>query len=652
MEITRFIVSGRDQALLYGDYSTYRIQLSRRLLSIRKKLGRTTKKGAKYTNKAPVTAQDIGNNNGLVGRNLRCQASTDCSRFVHLLLLTSERAWAHAMYMKSAHSTDTKGITGSTRSHIISRLHKAVKTVKDLLSALEDRSTTGASDTDILETRAYAMSLTGAEEFEKQNWEACVKSYSIAWVIYSALAASTKSDTFKDLLSSTIEPSIRYGAYQLRIPRTVAISAITRKNFPKNDSELLSEIEKLDSRILRESSKVKTESSDSDAASKAIIWRSRTVELEDASIAVALESVSAAKKILSESLFKTSAEHSKEQAAAFDGILIASQDVVDATKHAIDELVAERVSQGDKRMQSLQITRTAVSYDMISWRIGRNRVLTGQHDGALLESSTLAKPRESKKAKAGTLEKEESAGRRLSRLRERAVLYDSTLQSLDSIRELPGVAADTGFLKEIDAKHNYFRALKYAHTSRLSCTANCHNRCLAIARSHDILSEHKNSLALLARASELSFKALIAFSSEGDTLNSTPTNITVSRSEGQFLYELLQGELQRHRALVELSNISNKSHEKANLGLGIPLVERLNTYPTEGVEFTNLVTYPPKLEPIPVKPLFFDVAWNYIDYPGRLSVKAAAPSPKASTQAEKPQEQASQQKKGWFGFGR
>ena len=387
-------------------------------------------------------------------------------RFVHLLLLTSERAWAHAMYMKSAHSTDTKGITGSTRSHIISRLHKAVKIVKDLLNALEDRSTTGASDTDILETRAYATSLIGAEEFEKQSWEACVKSYSIAWVIYSALAASTKSDTFRDLLSSTIEPSIRYGAYHLRIPRTVAIPAIARKYFPKNDSELISEIEKLDTRILRESSRVKAESSDSDATSRTITWRSRTVELEDASIAVALESVSTAKKTLSETLSSTSVEHPKERAAAFDGILIASQDVVDATKRAIDELVAEGVSQGDKRMQSLQITRTAVSYDMISWRIGRNRVLTGQHDGAFPDTGTVAKPRENKKAKTGAVEKEESAGRRLSRLRERVVLYDSTLQSLDSIRELPGVAADTGFLKELDAKYDYFRALKYVRQSR------------------------------------------------------------------------------------------------------------------------------------------------------------------------------------------
>jgi signal recognition particle subunit SRP68 len=185
-----------------------------------------------------------------------------------------------------------------------------------------------------------------------------------------------------------------------------------------------------------------------------------------------------------------------------------------------------------------------------------------------------------------------------------------------------------------------------------SFTANCRNRCLAIARSHYILSEHKNALALLARASELSSKALPVFSSQGETSASTPTNISVLRSEGQFLCDLLQGELQRHRALVELSNLSSKSQAKANPGLGMPLVERLNSYPTEGVDLTNLVTYPPKLEPIPVKPLFFDVAWNYIDYPGRVSVKAAATTPKPSAQAEKTQEQSSQQKKGWFGFGR
>lgn len=64
MEITKFVVEGREKALLLGDYSTYRSQLSSRILNIRKRLGRTTRKGAKYSKKAPITAQDIGSNPG------------------------------------------------------------------------------------------------------------------------------------------------------------------------------------------------------------------------------------------------------------------------------------------------------------------------------------------------------------------------------------------------------------------------------------------------------------------------------------------------------------------------------------------------------------------------------------------------------------
>ena len=63
MNITQYVVDRREAALLYGDYSTYRSQLSSRLRSIRKKVGRTTKKGAKYANKATVTAEDIARNN-------------------------------------------------------------------------------------------------------------------------------------------------------------------------------------------------------------------------------------------------------------------------------------------------------------------------------------------------------------------------------------------------------------------------------------------------------------------------------------------------------------------------------------------------------------------------------------------------------------
>jgi len=351
--------------------------------------------------------------------------------------------------MREVHSTEQKGITGSTRSHIISRLHKSAIYANDLFQLLADQTTSGANDIDVLEARAYVASLLGAKEFEKGSWEACVRSYSEARIIYSALSAATKGDVFKDLLSDPVDVSIRYGAYQMKLPRTVAVPMIARKYFP-TDPELVSRVEKLDPDVLRDlPTKVKAETEESEAVPKTITWRSRTVDLEDAAIATALASVNSAVQLLSETLSSGTAKFPKDKATAYDDILIASQDAVDATKHALDELVSEGVGPSDKRIQSLQITRTAVSYDMVSWRIGRNRVLTGENDG-VVESAALRNQ--------GA--KEEGTGRKLARLREKAVLYDATLQSLDTIKELPGVAADPTFLEELDAKYHYFQALK------------------------------------------------------------------------------------------------------------------------------------------------------------------------------------------------
>lgn len=136
-----------------------------------------------------------------------------------------------------------------------------------------------------------------------------------------------------------------------------------------------------------------------------------------------------------------------------------------------------------------------------------------------------------------------------------------------------------------------------------------------------------------------------------DTESTSPPNINVSPTEVQSLKDLLDGEVQHHRALVELSNLSQTQSSTIKKE---PLIERLSEYPAQGVDLENLVTYPPKLEPVPVKPLFFDAAWNYIEYPGREVEKPAAQNVlKGSPSAEsKSSEQTAQQKKGWFNFGR
>lgn len=66
MDVTNFVVSQREKALLIGDYATYRKQLSRRLLVVRKKLHYTSTKGKKYAARPAVTAEDIARNHEYV----------------------------------------------------------------------------------------------------------------------------------------------------------------------------------------------------------------------------------------------------------------------------------------------------------------------------------------------------------------------------------------------------------------------------------------------------------------------------------------------------------------------------------------------------------------------------------------------------------
>lgn len=62
MDITAFIIQGRDKALLYGDYSIYHDQLSKKLLNARRKLGISTRNRGKFHKRDAVTAEEIGEN--------------------------------------------------------------------------------------------------------------------------------------------------------------------------------------------------------------------------------------------------------------------------------------------------------------------------------------------------------------------------------------------------------------------------------------------------------------------------------------------------------------------------------------------------------------------------------------------------------------
>lgn len=402
----------------------------------------------------------------------------DSFRYAHLLLLSSERAWAHAMHMKSSHSETNagQGLSGSTRSHIISRLHKAAKFSSDLVALLEDRSASKSSDTDLLEIKAYHAALQGAEEFEKQSegqkskeelakkerWNHCLEQYAIARVVYAALYTQTSKEIFREILANTVDPTIRYASYQARLSRTIAISTVAIRYFPKEDTNLVEFVKHADPTAFEEQTTVaeKQETGAAGEIPNSVTWRSRKANIVDASIGQALAQVSAAEARLASFLKSKPEALPRDRAAAYDDVLIASGDATDATRRALEELEKERIEEGDARMQDLRVTSLATNYALVSWRVGRNRVLIGNEDGRTFPEQKAKHPKRPRKDGKEWADKGEMRAKKLARLRERVVLYDATIQSIDTIKDLRGAMRDNAFVQELEGKRAYFQALK------------------------------------------------------------------------------------------------------------------------------------------------------------------------------------------------
>lgn len=125
-----------------------------------------------------------------------------------------------------------------------------------------------------------------------------------------------------------------------------------------------------------------------------------------------------------------------------------------------------------------------------------------------------------------------------------------------------------------------------------------------------------------------------------------PPQLDVSRTQSSTLESRLRELVAQYRGLVTLEQVTA---EEASQSSQRPVVERLQQFAGSGLDLNNLVPFPPQMQPIPVKPLFLDVAWNYIDYP-REGQREAAQAPAAAAAAAAPEEE-SKGRRGWFGFG-
>lgn len=158
-----------------------------------------------------------------------------------------------------------------------------------------------------------------------------------------------------------------------------------------------------------------------------------------------------------------------------------------------------------------------------------------------------------------------------------------------------------------------------------------------------MLSKSKEALALFSQALNLVASASPQSATDAEGV----PKLDVSRVQASTLESSLRELVAQYRGLVTLEKVTA---EEAAQSSQRPVVERLQQFAGSGLDLNNLVPYPPQMQPIPVKPLFLDVAWNYIDYPREGGQRQEGPT-QAQAQAQGAVEEETKGRRGWFGFG-
>ncbi|XP_062507842.1 signal recognition particle subunit SRP68-like [Corticium candelabrum] len=489
-------------------------------------------------------------------RKLTVDVITD-SKFLLLPLVNAERAWAYAMQLRHLANTEPR-----KRFHLIKRLKKAALHAAALAELCQHDICDVRTK---LEAQAYSAWMTGNLKFELQEWQEALDVFSEAKTIYEKLA-SALPDEVKTLYlqrADEITPNVRYCAYNLGDGST-DIEDLVKLRVHAGDQDLL--VGKLDE-VLAQSREQQAE------MMKEITWRGQTIPVKNEKVRVfILQSQESSREI-------ERAESFEQKMELFDSLLMACKDVQQIIKDELktDGDKAKRSHKSEAQVANMEFLLSYISFIRLSKTIDRNQLMAESFKTELDTEDT---------------KKELEKGRRKATKPDDLIrLYDILLQNVSDLLEIQGLADDVELSQQLGTQSLAFRA----------------HRCFYIAEMYRIAKKWGEATGLYDRCVTRATGALDQYK-----LLSEP-NVKEVTSLQDLLVKARGRKCTTHASsILEMQEIEQKM-EGAKLEEAKPLLSRLNTYSEDPNPL--LVSFPPDFEPVPCKPLFFDLAVNHIQFP-------------------------------------
>ncbi|XP_053309383.1 signal recognition particle subunit SRP68 [Spea bombifrons] len=500
----------------------------------------------------------MGNRHKFTGKKITIEMLSD-NRYLLLVLMDAERAWSYAMQLKMEANTEPR-----KRFHLLSRLRKAVKHAEDL-ERLCDSDRVDAKTK--LEAQAYMAYLNGMLHFEQQHWEEAMKAFNKCKTIYEKLASAFTEEqaVLYNQRVEEISPNIRYCAYN--IGDKTAMNELMQMRLRTGGTEGLL-AEKLEALISQTRAKQAATMSE-------VEWRGRTVPIKIDKVRIFLLGLPDTEAAIAQ------AEDEETKERLFESSLSECRDAIQGVREELKSEQRQREASIDGeagKVSNLQYLHSYLSYIKLSTAIRRNESMASALQKALLKQPQA-----------------EEDGKRNPRPQDLIRLYDIILQNLAELTQLPGLEEDQSFQKEIELKTFVYKAY----------------RCFFIAQSYVLVKKWSEALVLYDR--------VLKYAKEIQTKAGAAKKSLMELPDVQELIKQVNSEKYSLQAAAILDSTDvPEDISPSQVKDGKPLSDRLDTFsvdPTLVTKHANLVRFPPDFQPIPCKPLFFDLALNHVALP-------------------------------------
>jgi signal recognition particle subunit SRP68 len=407
-----------------------------------------------------------------------------------------------------------------------------------------------------LETKAYASWLTGTFYFETGEWSEAKSTLSQAQTIYESLSQAVgeeEGNLFRQKMDE-IAPSLRYCAYNIG-----DVSAKDDLMKMRGDGANL----ELDSLIAQTREQQAATLQDVD-------WKGRKMAVKQEKVRLFLLSYQESGQELAR------AKDSNAKLSIYENLLLQSKDAIQVLREDLmeDPEFRTRQQQSSGKVGSQHFLYTYLQYIRYTITVNRNNVLL----------DTMKRQLEGK-------EKQEE-GKKVVKPQDVVRMYENIIQSLHEVTSLAGLEDDEELAQANQLKITFYRAFKSYY----------------MAKAFIFAKKWAEAMTIFHRALELITNAREEGGLEKD-METQLHSLEQLVEENKFVAHA--------NSILETEKVTDKM-AVLEVSNKVPLVDRLDDYHEDSGLVkgkSNLVHFPPEFEPIPCKPLFFDLAINHLEMP-------------------------------------